>query len=128
MVRVRVASATEGAAPNNPAKLLGLRTSPSTAKADTKRPPTTNLMKVSVMLIRGQLRLRLREAHGNTNPTTMQPATASMTPVEIQPMTHCGFGNSRPPVIFPFVVISLTSTLIGPAHRPLITALQKSAL
>src|SRR5277367_1940003 len=55
MVRRRVASATEGAAPNSPAKLLGLRTSPNTAKADTKRPPTINLMIVSVMLIQGRV-------------------------------------------------------------------------
>jgi hypothetical protein len=35
-----VASATDGAAPNRPAKLLGRRTSLSTAKADTMTPPT----------------------------------------------------------------------------------------
>src|SRR3569832_1332953 len=36
----RVASATDGAAPPRPAKLLGLTTSPSKAKTDTKKPPT----------------------------------------------------------------------------------------
>ena len=58
----------------------------------------------------------------------MPAATASMTPVEIQPMTHCGFGNFRPAVMVLLVVISMTRTMIGPAQRPLITALQKSAL
>jgi hypothetical protein len=29
---------------------LGFRTSPKTAKADTKSPPTMNLMKVSIMI------------------------------------------------------------------------------
>src|ERR1700678_3629644 len=40
MVRARVARATDGAAPKRPAKLLGLKTVPSTAKAETKSPPT----------------------------------------------------------------------------------------
>jgi hypothetical protein len=35
----RVASATEGAAPNRPAKLLGRRISPSTEKAETTTTP-----------------------------------------------------------------------------------------
>jgi hypothetical protein len=35
-----VASAIEGAAPNNPAKLFGFKTSPRTAKTETTRPPT----------------------------------------------------------------------------------------
>jgi hypothetical protein len=43
IVRPRVASAMEGAAPNNPAKLLGFSTSPNAANADTTIPPITNL-------------------------------------------------------------------------------------
>jgi hypothetical protein len=58
----------------------------------------------------------------------MPAATASMTPVEIQPMTHCGFGNLSPPVMVLFVVISMTRIMIRPAHRPLITALPKKRL
>src|SRR5580704_1091261 len=38
-VRARVANATEGAAPNKPAKLFGLRMSPSAENADTTVPP-----------------------------------------------------------------------------------------
>src|SRR5690349_11405352 len=44
MVRARVATASEGAAPN---KFLGLRLSPRTAKAETKRPPNKNRIKTS---------------------------------------------------------------------------------
>jgi hypothetical protein len=39
IVSPRVASATEGAAANKPAKLLGLRMSPRAANNDTMRPP-----------------------------------------------------------------------------------------
>src|SRR5581483_10025204 len=39
MVRLSVASATDGAAPNKPAKLFGRSTSPSAANADTAQPP-----------------------------------------------------------------------------------------
>ena len=35
----RVAIAIDGAAPNRPAKLLGRKTSPSAANADTAKPP-----------------------------------------------------------------------------------------
>ena len=38
-VRVNVASATDGAAPNNPANVFGLNTFPTTAKAETIIPP-----------------------------------------------------------------------------------------
>jgi hypothetical protein len=40
MVIPNVANAIEGAAPNNPAKLFGFKTSPRTAKTETTRPPT----------------------------------------------------------------------------------------
>jgi hypothetical protein len=43
IVRLNVAKATEGAAPNKPAKLLGFSTSPRMAKNDTTDPPTMNL-------------------------------------------------------------------------------------
>jgi len=42
MVSPRVASAMDGAAPNNPAKLFGFSTSPKAANADTTIPPITN--------------------------------------------------------------------------------------
>src|SRR5215472_214092 len=42
IVKPRVANATEGAAPNSPAKFLGLSELPSAAKAETTRPPTQN--------------------------------------------------------------------------------------
>lgn len=42
IVRPREASAMEGAAPNNPAKLFGFSTSPNAANADTMIPPITN--------------------------------------------------------------------------------------
>ena len=41
------ASATDGAAPNKPANLLGLITSPSSAKPDTIAPPTTIRIRIS---------------------------------------------------------------------------------
>src|SRR5580700_6767662 len=41
IVSPRVASAMEGAAPNNPAKLFGLSTSPKAANAETTIPPIT---------------------------------------------------------------------------------------
>jgi hypothetical protein len=49
MVKVSVAKATEGAAPNKPAKLLGLRTSPVKANRDTTVPPTRKRMKISLI-------------------------------------------------------------------------------
>src|ERR1700737_4346496 len=48
-VRPNVASATEGAAPNNPAKLFGLSTSPMIAKPETTAPPTSNRMRIGII-------------------------------------------------------------------------------
>src|SRR5438105_12062928 len=45
---VRVASATDGAAPNKPAKLLGRKRSPRTAKIETANPPMKKRMTYSV--------------------------------------------------------------------------------
>src|SRR5882757_11212212 len=55
MVRPRVASATEGAAPKSPAKPLGFRTSPINAKSETIVPPTRNLTtrSITALLERG---------------------------------------------------------------------------
>jgi len=47
MVKPKVAKATEGAAPKIPAKLLGLKTSPITAKAVTNKPPMMKRMAMS---------------------------------------------------------------------------------
>jgi hypothetical protein len=44
--RPSVAGATEGAAPNSPAKLFGLSTSPVSANTDTTAPPTRNRMSI----------------------------------------------------------------------------------
>src|SRR6266566_1254489 len=46
----RPSSATEGAAPNSPAKLFGRRISPSTAKAETTIPPARKRMRYSIGL------------------------------------------------------------------------------
>src|SRR5438105_1340087 len=46
-VSPRVASATEGAAPKRPAKLLGFSRSPKTAKAETTIPPVRNRSRIS---------------------------------------------------------------------------------
>src|ERR1700722_6911409 len=46
-VKTRVARATEGAAPNNPAKLLGFNRSPNSANPETATPPMTILSKIS---------------------------------------------------------------------------------
>jgi hypothetical protein len=43
-----------GAAPNNPAKLLGRRTSPSIAKADTTAPPMKKRRTYSVISLSGR--------------------------------------------------------------------------
>src|SRR5215831_17599522 len=43
-----VASAIDGAAPNNPAKLLGRKRSPRTAKAETANPPMKKRMRYSI--------------------------------------------------------------------------------
>jgi hypothetical protein len=45
LVRASVAKPTDGAAPNNPAKLFGLRTSPTVAKNETITPPMRNRMR-----------------------------------------------------------------------------------
>jgi inorganic pyrophosphatase len=45
IVSMSVASATEGAAPNKPAKLFGRKTSPTIAKSDTMSPPNKNRSK-----------------------------------------------------------------------------------
>src|ERR1700693_1472559 len=42
IVNASVARAIDGAAPNNPAKLFGLRIFPKVANAETKSPPTRN--------------------------------------------------------------------------------------
>ena len=42
-----VASATEGAAPNNPAKLFGLKRSPSSAKVETDIHPMKKRIRIS---------------------------------------------------------------------------------
>lgn len=46
-VSASVARATEGAAPNNPAKLFGLNKSPRRAKNETVKPPIRNRMRIS---------------------------------------------------------------------------------
>jgi hypothetical protein len=51
IVRPNVARATDGAAPNNPAKLFGLSRSPITAKTETTAPPTRNLIKIWVIAL-----------------------------------------------------------------------------
>src|SRR5437868_15049400 len=47
-----VASATEGAAPNKPAKLFGLKTSPSSAKVETDIPPMMKRIRISFIMPR----------------------------------------------------------------------------
>jgi len=47
-----VASATEGAAPNKPAKLFGLKRSPSSAKVETDIPPMMKRIRISFMMPR----------------------------------------------------------------------------
>src|ERR1700746_144434 len=49
--RPSVASATDGAAPNSPAKLFGLKTSPRTEKNETAIPPIRKRSRSSFMLI-----------------------------------------------------------------------------
>ncbi len=56
MAKDRVARATDGAAPNKPAKLVGLKMVPIVAKADTTNPPMRNRTNTSgkiLFLIRG---------------------------------------------------------------------------
>lgn len=54
IANARVASATEGAAPNNPPKLVGLKRPPTIAKAETTSPPmrkrTTASLKAAAAL------------------------------------------------------------------------------
>ncbi|MGE5055774.1 MAG: hypothetical protein ACM3WP_16570 [Acidobacteriota bacterium] len=47
-----VASATEGAAPNKPAKLFGLKRSPSSAKVETDTPPMMKRIRISFIMPR----------------------------------------------------------------------------
>src|SRR5215470_7633673 len=51
MVRPSVATATEGAAPNSPAKLFGLNTSPRTEKKETAIPPIRKRTRSSFILV-----------------------------------------------------------------------------
>jgi hypothetical protein len=46
-VSAKVARETEGAAPNNPAKLRGFSNSPKRAKVETTAPPISTLKKIS---------------------------------------------------------------------------------
>src|ERR1700709_729773 len=46
-----VASATDGAAPNKPAKLFGRGMSPRSAKAETTRPPRKKRIRYSLMAL-----------------------------------------------------------------------------
>jgi hypothetical protein len=48
--RDRVASATDGAAANRPAKLFGFKTSPRTANAETSVPPKTARTRISFII------------------------------------------------------------------------------
>jgi hypothetical protein len=48
IVSASVARATDGAAPNNPAKLVGLKSPPTVAKSDTINPPIRNRASASV--------------------------------------------------------------------------------
>ena len=50
IVKPSVARAIDGAAPNNPAKLFGLRIFPKVANAETKSPPTRNRNKSDVSM------------------------------------------------------------------------------
>ena len=50
IVKASVARAIDGAAPNNPAKLFGLRIFPKVANAETKSPPTRNRNKSDVSM------------------------------------------------------------------------------
>jgi hypothetical protein len=68
-VRTSVAKATDGAAPNKPAKLFGLRTVPIAANAETQTPPIKN--RVSDMPITG----RCPYSHINTVRGSVQPTT-----------------------------------------------------
>ena len=52
-----VASATDGAAPNNPAKLFGLHISPRTAKDETTMPPIRKRRAISVIVLPIYVRL-----------------------------------------------------------------------
>jgi len=45
----KVARATEGAAPNNPANVFGLKSNPSVAKLETTQPPMMNLSNSSLI-------------------------------------------------------------------------------
>jgi hypothetical protein len=46
----KVASATEGAAPNKPAKLFGLKRSPSSENVETDIPPIKKRMRISFIM------------------------------------------------------------------------------
>ena len=48
-MRPSEAKATEGAAPNNPAKVFGLSKSEISEKRETTKPPIKNLMTISFM-------------------------------------------------------------------------------
>src|ERR1700733_4021668 len=48
IVIARVARATDGAAPNNPAKLVGLKRPPAVANADTTKPPIRKRASASI--------------------------------------------------------------------------------
>src|SRR5579872_5111240 len=87
MVMPMVASAMEGAAPNSPAKLLGLKISASTAKIETTAPPIKKRRTSSVIpglpipKLRGAPGL-LDEAPGRgVTLTTQQPELFALEPV-----------------------------------------------
>ena len=61
------ASATEGAAPNKPAKLLGFNSSPRTANKETIVPPTRNRIRSCVMKV-SPLRFRRQECDDVNDP------------------------------------------------------------
>src|SRR5258708_445896 len=50
---------------------------------------------------------------------------SSFPRVDVHPRIHCGWGNCKSPLFALSVVINITSTIIGPAHTPLSTALEK---
>src|SRR5690348_13494602 len=78
-VNVNVASATEGAAPKSPAKLLGLNTPPRIANPETTAPPITNRKRISFM-VSHSLVVQTAALHRLLDLTSFRAAARPFTP------------------------------------------------
>src|SRR5277367_6279866 len=85
IVSPNVANATEGAAPNSPAKLLGFNISPKTENSATTIPPTKKRKNIS---FNGSTRLHAASALLQGSHSIFDPSTRFLWTFHVQDSVH----------------------------------------